>query len=443
MWCWNVAALLLIGYVGGCCVGCGVNGSLFTKASPFHASVETSTDATKAPSLVEAKATSQSKTSYAKTSSSSAASRPLIKKIFRSAAKDESSSDVRVVKLPQQPKIPTEVIEQSPAPIATASHLEAADGGTNITDNDTNTNKPATDSTTIVDSTASSTVDSTTDESATKPTEEPAPSAEADNTSEANTLTGTDSAAEASSMKAKSTETTSVQESEPTPNETKSEGTQPTDTADIAKSDDVAATTPSVVDEQTPSTQSSPTVTAIHSEIVAKNATPMVAMHGNMPVTLETLTTGVVTPAAAEEHAVVSNTAMTEENLLTVQQLSLVREVKGFGKKVAFTNQNFRPGQSVILYAEVDRFETILDQNGYYTALRGVVVMRDMNGRIVFRQEPSVAEETCESKRRDYYLAQILTFPENLSIGRYRLEFFVEDCCSGRYGAATIEIEIR
>lgn len=427
VWCGLIASLLI-----ACCLGCGANGSLFTKANPFHSSAEVSTESA---SSTEAKTPGKSK-------SSSTTSRSLIKKISRPTAKEKDISDIRVVKLPQQPKLPTEVIEQTPSTKASSSSASSANAvasnaaAPNAATQPTDAANPPATGVSVSNGSAQSEIPTANDPGAA------ADGGTVEKSTENSPATSEGTPPEGSKPSSESHKASSGEEPK-APNSNTAAETGPTkETADTAKTEGAPTATATTAEHPSP-TRATEAEAAIHSEIAAAAPNPMVTMHGNMPVTLETLDTAVVTRTAAESRAVIADPVKIEDKLLAVQQLSLVREVKGFGKKTAFASQIFHPGQSVILYAEVDRFGTILDRNGYYTALRGVVVIRDQNGHIVFRQEPGIAEETCESKRRDYYLAQILTFPNNLPMGRYQLEFFVEDCCSGRYGEATIEVEIQ
>ena len=130
------------------------------------------------------------------------------------------------------------------------------------------------------------------------------------------------------------------------------------------------------------------------------------------------------------------------DDRLSVRNLALVRQVKGFGQKVAFEQSFFTASQAVIVYAEIERFESLRSSNGYYTAMRGTMVLRDMSGRIVMRVTPGLAEETCDSLRRDYYITHVLRLPTALTPGRYSLEFTVEDTCSGRTGTATMTLRV-
>ncbi|MDO4557968.1 MAG: hypothetical protein Q4C47_03280 [Planctomycetia bacterium] len=305
----------------------------------------------------------------------------------------ENTRGIRVVKLPEQPRLPEEIIDSVPLPGPT----EERDEGETGQESPSREGEPAPPSSPAekpAESSASPTeekpVGETGEESGGKePMSEKSPDGEPDGEKSTETPPAT------SSLTATGTNTSMVRAEKP---------------ADAVKMADPVALV------NTPDAS------------VSESGIPAAMVRD--PVSLAAFTSPTTEGGESEMDS------------LEVRNLSLVRQVLGYGRKTAFARPVFTASQAVILYAEIDRFETLRTTQGYYTAMRGTVTLRDASGRVVMRQSPELAEETCDSLRRDYYLAYILHLPSELTPGRYTLEFHVEDSCSGRTGGATLGVQV-
>jgi len=127
---------------------------------------------------------------------------------------------------------------------------------------------------------------------------------------------------------------------------------------------------------------------------------------------------------------------------LVVRNLTFCTAIQSFGCTTPFSTYEFRPGQPVLLYVEVDNFTSEPTPKGYHTALRSRFRILDAQGRCVEDHDFTVTEEYCANQRRDFFISYDLTLPEKLSPGRYTLELTVEDLKSKKVGQSSIAFSI-
>jgi hypothetical protein len=128
---------------------------------------------------------------------------------------------------------------------------------------------------------------------------------------------------------------------------------------------------------------------------------------------------------------------------LTVKNLHFCTEVKGFGAFAAFPQDQFHSGQEVLLYCEIDNFQSELQDKGYHTALKGRYEISDESGRAVVEKELGLKDEHCANRRRDFFVPYFVTIPKHVPAGKYRLKVILEDVHSGQTGEATIAFEVK
>jgi hypothetical protein len=128
---------------------------------------------------------------------------------------------------------------------------------------------------------------------------------------------------------------------------------------------------------------------------------------------------------------------------LTVKNLHFCTEVKGFGAFAAFPQDQFHSGQEVLLYCEIDNFQSELQDKGYHTALKGRYEIADESGRTVAEKELGLKDEHCANRRRDFFVPYFVTIPKHVPAGKYRLKVTLEDVHSGQTGEAAIAFEVK
>jgi hypothetical protein len=142
---------------------------------------------------------------------------------------------------------------------------------------------------------------------------------------------------------------------------------------------------------------------------------------------------------AAEQH--LQTTARLE-----LRNLAFCDKIDGFGSYHPFEQDVFRPGQPVLVYAEVRNFKTDVTTAGRYrTSLKSTIeiVKAGEGGEIIERRHFDSTEDQSRSPRTDYFHSYKLDLPLHLTPGTYSLKLTLEDELSGKIGASNIEFLVR
>ncbi len=66
----------------------------------------------------------------------------------------------------------------------------------------------------------------------------------------------------------------------------------------------------------------------------------------------------------------------------------------------------------MLLYCEVENFQSKLTDRGYHTALKGRYQIFDASGNVVAEKDLSLKEEHCQNKRRDFFIPYFVWMPK-------------------------------
>ena len=127
---------------------------------------------------------------------------------------------------------------------------------------------------------------------------------------------------------------------------------------------------------------------------------------------------------------------------LDVRSLAFCPQVFGFGNYVEFTPYDFRAGQEILLYAEIDNFSVETRPDGFETELQGSYQIFDAAGRRVAEHVFSPEKELCRNRRRDYFVPYRVYLPKRIDPGPYTLQLTVEDLKGQKFGQAPIRFTI-
>jgi hypothetical protein len=127
---------------------------------------------------------------------------------------------------------------------------------------------------------------------------------------------------------------------------------------------------------------------------------------------------------------------------LAVANVCFASRVRAWGVVDRFPADRFAPGQQVILYFELDHVESQESAAGHTTRVDTRLVLRGADGGVLHEWTFDPLEETCLSRRRDYFARYVLALPNELPAGRCRLDLKVEDLCSGRTAATSLPLEV-
>lgn len=156
----------------------------------------------------------------------------------------------------------------------------------------------------------------------------------------------------------------------------------------------------------------------------------------------EKLTDPALRSAEARRHLAKAEMRLAEAGNLTVRNLAFCTEVSSFGVYEKFKETSFKPGQPLILYAEVDNFKSEETDKGFHTALRSSYQILDAQGRRVAENDLALTEEYCRNRRRDYFIRYFLSVPERIYAGKYVLQLTIVDTLSQKIGQTTIDFTV-
>lgn len=135
-----------------------------------------------------------------------------------------------------------------------------------------------------------------------------------------------------------------------------------------------------------------------------------------------------------------------QQAALELKRVSFCYKINSFGNFESWPRDEFRPGQTVLLYAEVSNFESRPQAEGRFdTRLKSYIEIRrgGADGELIEQNTLPATEDTCRSPRRDYFHSYTIDLPQYLSPGPYTLVLKVEDEFSGKSAVHAISFLIR
>lgn len=161
------------------------------------------------------------------------------------------------------------------------------------------------------------------------------------------------------------------------------------------------------------------------------------------------------TPTSAYPATVEAQVAALFDGPIRISNLALCRRVMGWGRFDEFKREDAQidPEQPYIfdrknpmklgLYIELERFRTTHEaEDRHVVLLEQQVALYTNAGLRVWNANPSELEDICRRPRRDFFTTQIITFPANLSVGKYHLKLRVTDRNSHTVDEKTVPIHI-
>jgi hypothetical protein len=127
---------------------------------------------------------------------------------------------------------------------------------------------------------------------------------------------------------------------------------------------------------------------------------------------------------------------------LRLRNLSFVHSVDGFGVYEPSASSKFVPGQTVMLYAEVENFTSSASEGGFTTSLGTSFKVLDEGDRLVDGKQFPDVQDSCRNRRRDFHMQYELALPTRIYPGPYKIELTITDHHSGKIGQATLPFEI-
>uniref|UniRef100_A0A7C2JWK0 GWxTD domain-containing protein n=1 Tax=Schlesneria paludicola TaxID=360056 RepID=A0A7C2JWK0_9PLAN len=122
-----------------------------------------------------------------------------------------------------------------------------------------------------------------------------------------------------------------------------------------------------------------------------------------------------------------------EQADLQIRNVAFCRQILYFGNYERFPRDEFRPGQEVLLYAEIDNFKSEPTADGQYrTLLRSTLEILSPSGELRKVIDFPATEDLCRNYRRDYFHNYQFVIPDRLPLGPHTLKLTVFDELSGK-----------
>ncbi len=146
--------------------------------------------------------------------------------------------------------------------------------------------------------------------------------------------------------------------------------------------------------------------------------------------------------ALTADHLQTAADKLSQQAGLQVRNAQLCTEIKSFGNYTTFAKTTFRPNQEVLLYAELDRFQTRNTERGFHTKFHAGYQILDRNGRKIVEKELGLAEEHSPVRRRDYFVSYLVRLPAELQGEEYTLKLMIEDQLGSQVGETSVRLNI-
>jgi hypothetical protein len=128
---------------------------------------------------------------------------------------------------------------------------------------------------------------------------------------------------------------------------------------------------------------------------------------------------------------------------LVVRNLAFITKVVSYGVYTTFESCEFKPGQRVGLYVEMENFTSKEVPQGFHTSLKSSYEITDNRGQRVAVDEFLPNRETCRNRRRDYFVFYEFSMPERIYPGEYTLQLTVTDVNSQKVGQSKVQFYIK
>ena len=133
------------------------------------------------------------------------------------------------------------------------------------------------------------------------------------------------------------------------------------------------------------------------------------------------------------------------EQPVGIGNMTLCRRVMGYGVYEPFDSTTFLAGRNhkMIVYVELDHFRSIPQGNSQFGVnLQQEVTLYSADGLAVWRNEPVRINDVSRNQRRDFFVVQLITLPDRLSVGKYRLKIRVTDLNGGSIDEQGLDLNI-
>lgn len=133
-----------------------------------------------------------------------------------------------------------------------------------------------------------------------------------------------------------------------------------------------------------------------------------------------------------------------EQSDLSIKNIAFCEQISYFGNYQKFARDEFTPGQEVLLYAEIENFNTDQTADGEHrTLLRSVIDIVGANGEARWHKTFPATEDRCRNPRRDYFHNYQFAIPDRLPLGPHTLKLTVVDDLSGKQASYSLGFMVK
>ena len=133
-----------------------------------------------------------------------------------------------------------------------------------------------------------------------------------------------------------------------------------------------------------------------------------------------------------------------EQSDLAIKNIAFCEQISYFGNYQKFARDEFTPGQEVLLYAEIENFNTDQTADGEHrTLLRSVIDIVGENGEARWHKTFPATEDRCRNPRRDYFHNYQFAIPDRLPLGPHTLKLTVVDDLSGKQASYSLSFLVK
>ena len=139
-------------------------------------------------------------------------------------------------------------------------------------------------------------------------------------------------------------------------------------------------------------------------------------------------------------------TIFREQADLVISNTKLCKEVVSFGCYKTMPEEYFASGKRlpVIVYLELENFSSKkIEEDSYQTLLSLTMELLNSDGKVSWRKHDDKIEDLANKRRRDFYIARLVTLPAGLPAGEYNLKVTVEDLNGNKVSQKMLSFDLK
>lgn len=146
---------------------------------------------------------------------------------------------------------------------------------------------------------------------------------------------------------------------------------------------------------------------------------------------------------ATAHHQAEASARLRSLGSLQIRNFTTCREVYGFGAYEPMNDARYAPGDSIILYAEIDNYQSEVTTDGYRTAISSSYHLVSADGSEAASGDFPEVDDLCLTRRRDFHIQYTVPLPRGLRGGEYRLELTVTDALGNKTGHDELRLTVQ